>query len=133
MDHAVADRVARVRAFNRFYTGVIGIMNDHSLQTRWNVSEARVIFELATRGGADTASLRRDLGLDSGYLSRMLSKALGAVATFSVATRGRGTRTKGYRLTVSGPGEPHPGPVVVWGFGGPHRAAASLAAANRDS
>jgi DNA-binding MarR family transcriptional regulator/GNAT superfamily N-acetyltransferase len=73
MDATTAGRVAQVRAFNRFYTGVIGVLNDRHLHTRWNLSEARVIFELATRGGADGRTLRRDLGLDSGYLSRMLS------------------------------------------------------------
>lgn len=68
------DRVGQVRAFNRFYTRAIGILNDGYLRTRWNVSEARVIFELATNGPADTAGLRRDLGLDSGYLSRILAR-----------------------------------------------------------
>jgi hypothetical protein len=53
-----AERVGRVRAFNRFYTQMIGILSESYLHTRWNVSEARVIFELARRGGADTASLR---------------------------------------------------------------------------
>jgi DNA-binding MarR family transcriptional regulator/GNAT superfamily N-acetyltransferase len=74
VDAAVADRVARVRAFNRFYTGVIGVLNDGYLRTPWSVTEARVIFELATRGDTDALTLRRDLGLDSGYLSRLLAR-----------------------------------------------------------
>src|SRR5581483_7710114 len=74
MDAGTAERVARVRSFNRFYTRVIGILNDAYLHTRWNVSEARVIFEIATRGDADTAALRHDLGLDSGYFSRILAR-----------------------------------------------------------
>src|SRR5437762_3080342 len=69
-----AARVEQVRAFNRFYTRVIGILNRGYLQTRWNVTEARVIFELAVRNGADVVTLRRDLGLDSGYLSRILTR-----------------------------------------------------------
>jgi DNA-binding MarR family transcriptional regulator/GNAT superfamily N-acetyltransferase len=69
-----AERVGRVRAFNRCYTQVIGILSESYLHTRWNVSEARVIFELARRGGVDTAILRRDLGLDSGYLSRIVAR-----------------------------------------------------------
>jgi DNA-binding MarR family transcriptional regulator/GNAT superfamily N-acetyltransferase len=68
------DRIARFRAFNRFYTQLIGVLDDGYLRTPWSVTEARVIFELATRGGtADVVGLRRDLGLDSGYLSRMLA------------------------------------------------------------
>jgi DNA-binding MarR family transcriptional regulator/GNAT superfamily N-acetyltransferase len=74
VDAAVANRVARVRAFNRFYTGVIGVLNHGYLRTPWSVTEARVIFELATRGTADVVTLRRDLGLDSGYLSRLLAR-----------------------------------------------------------
>jgi DNA-binding MarR family transcriptional regulator/GNAT superfamily N-acetyltransferase len=71
---AIAERVVRVRAFNRSYMSAIGVLNDAYLHTRWNVSEARVIFELAQRRTVDTAALRRDLGLDSGYLSRMLAR-----------------------------------------------------------
>jgi DNA-binding MarR family transcriptional regulator/GNAT superfamily N-acetyltransferase len=69
-----AERVERVRAFNRFYTQMIGILNDAYLHTRWNLSEARVIYELARRGGVDTAILRRDLDIDSGYLSRIVTR-----------------------------------------------------------
>jgi DNA-binding MarR family transcriptional regulator/GNAT superfamily N-acetyltransferase len=74
MNAVSAERVWRVRAFNRFYTHVIGILNDAYVHTRWNVSEARVIYELAQRAGADTAILRRDLDIDSGYLSRIVSR-----------------------------------------------------------
>lgn len=74
MDSATAERVAYVRAFNRSYTSALGLLGDEYLHTRWNVSEARVIYELATCGGADAATLRTELGLDSGYLSRILAR-----------------------------------------------------------
>jgi DNA-binding MarR family transcriptional regulator/GNAT superfamily N-acetyltransferase len=71
---AEQDRIARFRTFNRFYTQLIGVLDDGYLRTPWSVTEARVIFELATRDGtAEVAGLRRDLDLDSGYLSRMLT------------------------------------------------------------
>jgi len=71
---STAERVARVRAFNRMYTSAFGLLGGGYLDTRWNVSEARVIYELAARGGADAATLRKELGLDSGYLSRILTR-----------------------------------------------------------
>jgi DNA-binding MarR family transcriptional regulator/N-acetylglutamate synthase-like GNAT family acetyltransferase len=60
--------------FNRFYTGVIGVLRDGLLQTPYSLTEARVIFELAQRERMEVADLRRDLDLDGGYLSRILTR-----------------------------------------------------------
>jgi DNA-binding MarR family transcriptional regulator len=68
-----ADRVRQVRAFNRFYTSAIGVLGDEYLHTRWTVTEARIIFELATNGETTVAGLRRCLDLDRGYLSRIMA------------------------------------------------------------
>jgi DNA-binding MarR family transcriptional regulator/GNAT superfamily N-acetyltransferase len=68
------DRIDAVRAFNRFYTSLIGVLNDGLLRTRYSLTEARVIFELARRDDCEVAALRRSLDLDAGYLSRMLSR-----------------------------------------------------------
>lgn len=68
-----ADRVQQVRAFNRFYTRAIGVLGDEYLHTRWTVTEARIIFELATSDEATVADLRRRLDLDRGYLSRIMA------------------------------------------------------------
>jgi DNA-binding MarR family transcriptional regulator/GNAT superfamily N-acetyltransferase len=67
------DRIAAVRAFNRFYTSIIGVLNEGLLETPYSLTEARVIFELARRDACEVAALRRSLDLDAGYLSRMLS------------------------------------------------------------
>ena len=69
-----SDRIEAVRAFNRFYTSVIGVLNEGMLQTSYSLTEARVIFELARRDACEVVSLRRSLDLDAGYLSRMLSR-----------------------------------------------------------
>lgn len=69
-----ADRVASVRAFNRFYTGVIGAVAEGHLETPYSLAEARVIYELAQRDGCAVTDLRRDLDLDAGYLSRILTR-----------------------------------------------------------
>jgi DNA-binding MarR family transcriptional regulator/GNAT superfamily N-acetyltransferase len=68
------ERVAEVRAFNRFYTNVIGVLREGLLETPFSLTEARVIFELAQRDSTAVTDLRADLDLDAGYLSRILTR-----------------------------------------------------------
>ena len=69
-----ADPVAEVRAFNRFYTNVIGVLRGGHLGTAYSLTEARVLFELASREATEVAGLRRSLNIDAGYLSRILTR-----------------------------------------------------------
>lgn len=66
--------VGTVRAFNRFYTGVIGVLGEGLVRSPYSLTEARVIFELAQREDTEVLALRRALDLDAGYLSRMLAR-----------------------------------------------------------
>jgi DNA-binding MarR family transcriptional regulator/GNAT superfamily N-acetyltransferase len=66
--------VGTVRAFNRFYTGVIGVLGEGLVRSPYSLTEARVIFELAQREDTEVLALRRVLDLDAGYLSRMLAR-----------------------------------------------------------
>lgn len=69
-----ADRVAALRAFPRSYTALLGVLDEGLLHSPYSVTEARVIFELAQRELTHVADLRRDLGIDAGYMSRITAR-----------------------------------------------------------
>src|SRR5262249_51231240 len=63
--------VSRVRSFNRLVTQRVGALNDHYLSRERPLGEARVLWEIGAEG-CDVRRLRGRLGLDAGYLSRLL-------------------------------------------------------------
>ena len=69
-----AAQVAQVRAFNRFYTNVIGVLHGMYLDTPFTLTEGRLLFEIARQPAVEVSDLRRALDIDAGYLSRVLSR-----------------------------------------------------------
>lgn len=66
--------IEEIRAFNRFYTQIIGLVNDHILNSEYSLPEARLLFELSYRPGMAASDLIGILEMDKGYLSRILRR-----------------------------------------------------------
>ena len=71
---SLAPTVAAFRKFNRAYTRFLGTLNERYLRTAYSLAEGRVLFELATRSNPQAKEIAEELGLDAGYLSRILTK-----------------------------------------------------------
>src|SRR4051812_20824484 len=75
MSHPNSEQeIGAVRAFNRFYTRKLGVLDQQLLKSPFSLSEARVLYELAHREDAAAKQIGIELGLDPGYLSRIVQK-----------------------------------------------------------
>lgn len=70
----LAERIGAVRRFNRFYTRQIGLLRDGMVDTRFSLTEARVLYELGQAQETTATAIAAALGLDHGYLSRLLGR-----------------------------------------------------------
>lgn len=97
----MSDDVAMLRSFNRSFTQRIGVLDDSFLGSGRPLGTARLLYEVGLRDGATTLELRRRLGLDSGYLSRLL-RSLEADGVVAVVPDPVDGRRRVVRLTAPG-------------------------------
>jgi DNA-binding MarR family transcriptional regulator/GNAT superfamily N-acetyltransferase len=93
-------KVAQVRRFNRAVTQHVGALNEQYLGSNLSLGEARLLWEIGPKG-TDVRSLRVTLGLDSGYLSRLLAR-LSVAGLVTLQEGGRDRRIRSVRLTRMG-------------------------------
>ncbi|MGI9485836.1 MAG: bifunctional helix-turn-helix transcriptional regulator/GNAT family N-acetyltransferase [Geminicoccaceae bacterium] len=74
MPSSTNNQINAIRSFNRFYTRQIGLLEEGLLKSEFSLTEVRILYELAHSDGLTATGLGRDLGLDAGYLSRLLKK-----------------------------------------------------------
>ena len=102
IDTDIDGRIAAVRRFSRFYSRRLGMLQDAFLKTSFSLAEARVLYELAHRDKPTATDVAEALGIDRGYLSRILrgfserelvrktsSRADGRQTLLSLTARGR--------------------------------------------
>ncbi|MBM0105766.1 MarR family transcriptional regulator [Steroidobacter sp. S1-65] len=73
MSAAIDSIISDVRQFNRFYTKTIGVLGEGMLGCGYSLSEVRVLYEIANGENVMAADLVRTLGMDFGYVSRILA------------------------------------------------------------
>ncbi|HEY0768356.1 MAG TPA: helix-turn-helix domain-containing GNAT family N-acetyltransferase [Steroidobacteraceae bacterium] len=95
------EQIAQVRAFNRDYTRRIGVLSQGLLDSPYSLTEVRVMYEIAHRPGVMAAELAGELGLDRGYLSRIL-KGFGAKGLLARSASAGDARRQHLRLTPAG-------------------------------
>ena len=64
--------IDRIRSFNRFYTNIIGLLDQHFLDSSFSLTEGRVLYEICNTEECSAKKIRESIVIDEGYLSRIL-------------------------------------------------------------
>lgn len=109
MKPTTQEAAQQLRAFNRSYTRLIGVLGEGAKapalggtqRSRWSLTESRVLWEVAQRPGLTAGTLAQDLGLDAGYISRLLAR-LQQLGLLRVQRSAADARQKPLSLTAAG-------------------------------
>ena len=66
--------IAKIREFNRFYTNVIGLLDNHLLRSPYTLTEARVLYEIYNTNECTARQIKEKISIDEGYLSRIIDR-----------------------------------------------------------
>ena len=98
---AIAEQVSSVREFNRYYTSRLGLLRKRHLNGEFSLTEARILYEIGSHPQITASTLCTRLGLDPGYISRLLASFIRRklIRQFTGRTDGR---EKPLALTTAG-------------------------------
>jgi len=68
------ESIEKIRSFNRFYTNVIGLLDQHYLDSPFSLTEGRVLYEIVHSEDCSAKKIRANVSIDEGYLSRIIDK-----------------------------------------------------------
>jgi DNA-binding MarR family transcriptional regulator len=68
------ESIEKIRKFNRFYTNVIGLLDQHFLDTPYSLTEGRVLYEIRLMEECSARKIMQNIAIDEGYLSRIIHK-----------------------------------------------------------
>jgi DNA-binding MarR family transcriptional regulator len=68
------EAIEKIRRFNRFYTNVIGLLDQHFLDTPFSLTEGRVLYEISQMEECSARKIMENITIDEGYLSRIIHK-----------------------------------------------------------
>jgi DNA-binding MarR family transcriptional regulator len=68
------ESIEKIRSFNRFYTNVIGLLDQHYLDSPFSLTEGRVLYEIVHNDDCTAKKIRANISIDEGYLSRIIDK-----------------------------------------------------------
>lgn len=94
-------QIADIRAFNRFYTRIIGLLEEGMHKSPYTLAEARLVYEIGKRGATTASAVAQDLGMDRGQMSRLMWRVMdhGLIA---LAPRADDRRSSPLALTPEG-------------------------------
>ena len=98
----ILPHVEQIRSFNRFYTDVIGLLNQHLLNIHYSLAEARIIYEVYQAKTTTASEIMLSMHIDKSYLSRLLKKLERAGIIIKVPSQ---EDARAFLLSLSGKGK----------------------------